>query len=637
MTRVWTSTSAAILGIVLAIGQIAWAQEPEDRPLELGGKILFGVADLSEGNVNQGGPSATLDADLAGYWRSPRILQFGIEPAITLGQAVPGTEMGNALTGINGIAIMMQGSSFPLTISYSRSGATSPEQNIVENGVLSGVESSVVTDVLDVNWILRLRHFPLVNLDYRDSSYDAHLPQELGGTDDRNVRNFNAHINYDFRGWGIGGWYRSTQSKTTLPNILSGGTQNESTVTGDMGFAVSKLLPLNSNVTAEANQSSSKVDVSGLGSNTTVRVADASLISQPTKRLSASLQAQYTSNLQDYMVQQALSGAGVTGTSSTSATATPLSALSSNFAVTTISEAAAFRLGRGFSVNGSAGEGRTSFSGSSMRYSIGAAYEYIWSSGLLSVSCNQSDLNTVTAVPNLSATGPTAGAISHFSQAVNADSEALSVVQRLPWQLKLVTSAHVTAGTVTENGTTNPDHDYGGNASLTRPVGGWTLTGSFSLDKNTSDLLLIYNASTAEAVTFNAAYRGMSFSASQQYGHGLALQLGDSIVYLSSPVVSPLLGTPVLSSTTGTTLSGNYRSRRDRLAVAADWARYIDNRNNLLATESNFLNLRASYKLRRLRLIAGYRKQTQSFGVGTLGNYETRLIYFQVERVFRAF
>jgi len=59
--------------------------------------------------------------------------------------------------------------------------------------------------------------------------------------------------------------------------------------------------------------------------------------------------------------------------------------------------------------------------------------------------------------------------------------------------------------------------------------------------------------------------------------------------------------------------------------------------DHLPATEFSLINLHVSYKLRRLRLIGGYTRQSQLFRVGPLGTYETRLMYFQIERVFRLY
>src|SRR5208337_3543340 len=157
MSRGCTRKLAAILGFVLAaMGARAWAQETE-QPLALTGRILFGVADLKGGANSESGPDATLEANLAGYWRDPKILQFSVKPTVTLGEAVPGTEMGNALTGFSGVGIFLQGSSLPLTISYSRSGSSFDESRSGASAnpnqdVLSGAETNLTYSVFDANW-----------------------------------------------------------------------------------------------------------------------------------------------------------------------------------------------------------------------------------------------------------------------------------------------------------------------------------------------------------------------------------------------------------------------------------------------------------------------------------------------------
>ena len=67
------------------------------------------------------------------------------------------------------------------------------------------------------------------------------------------------------------------------------------------------------------------------------------------------------------------------------------------------------------------------------------------------------------------------------------------------------------------------------------------------------------------------------------------------------------------------------------------WYRFSYTTENAPTTEYNLLNLHVSYKLRRLRLIAGYQKQSQTFGVGQSNIFNTNLKYFQIERVFRLY
>src|SRR5208282_192373 len=631
------------------MGETAWAQS--EQPLNLTGRILFGYASLSQPPYNESGPSATMEGDFSGYWRDPRILEFDVKPVVTLGQAVPGTESGNALTGGSATALILQGSSFPLTLSYSRTGsslgegyrssATNPSQD-----VLSGAESKTTTTVFDAHQMLRFNGWPTVSLDYRDTDYNSALPEGLGGEDDHTLHDFTAHINYKEGGWLFAGRYQRSQYTTTAPDILTGTVQNDNGTTSDLGFTVSRMLPLHSTFAVSADDTKSNFSIDGSETNLSARTANVTLSGQPVDRLSSTLQMQYTSNLQASEVQQALAGAGVPGTSTSPAAATtPLTYLAAPYHVLSFNWGAAYRLGHGFTLNGNVGDSYSSpGSGTSTQWGAGLAYNRKWRSGWFSTSYSHSHYSTSVEVLNeTSATGTSntsqgPDTYSVFSQDLSLETGAVDLTQSLPRQFRLATSAHVSEGTLHEEGLPYPYHDYGRLVSLTHPVGQWTLTGSFSLEEIAANEPSIYNQSRSESASFGAAIRGLSLSGGYQYGSGLALQVGSSLLFVSNPqAVSPVLGIPVLSSTSGTNLNGSYRSRRGRLIVNGYWYRFNYTTDHLPTTSYDLFNLRASYKLRRLRLIAGFMKQSQVLGLGQSNIYNTNLKYFQIERVFRLY
>jgi len=637
---------AALLGFVLAaLGVAAWAQAPEQQ-LNVTGRILFGYADLSQGSYTESGPSATLETHFTGFWRDPRIFEFDVRPIVTLGEAVPGTESGTALTGGSATALILQGSSFPLALSFSRTSSSFGE-GTVSNGtsnVLSGVENKTTNTVFDAHETLRFVHWPTVSLDYRDTDYNSELPQALGSKEDHSLHDFTTHINYSQWGWQFAGRYQRSQYTTTAPDILTGGMENDNGTTSDLGFTASRLLPLHSTLGVNADDTKSDFDIDGLKTDLTARTANAYLVSQPMQRLTTTLQAQYASNLEASEVQQALAGA-VPGTSPSPAPAStvPLTYLAAPYHVDNLNWGAAFLLGHGFSLTGSAGLSRSSNSATSTQWSAGLNYSHRWRSGWLSTNFSHSEFSTDVEVLNESATTGAAntsgtGTYSPFSQDVDLETGAVNLNLNLRSQFRLATSAHVSEGTLTENGSPYPYHDYGGLASLTRPVGQWTVTGSFNLEKIAVNEPGTNNESTSEAVSLAAAYRGLNLSGGYQYGSGLAVTLGTSVIYVTSPqVVSPVLGIPIHSTTSGTNLQGSYQSRRSRLMVLGYWYRFTYTTENAPTTEYNLLNLHVSYKLRRLRLIAGYQKQSQTFGVGQSSIFNTNLKYFQVERVFRLY
>ncbi len=649
MSRSGARTWAAILGFVLAaMGGIAWAQEAAPPPLSLTGRILFGYADLSGGPYAQSGPAATLETTLSGYWRDPRILEFWVKPTVTLGESVPGTEMGNAVTGFSAAGLILQGSSFPLTLTYSRSSSSfgeEPRSGTVTNpnqDVLSGAESKTTNSVFEAHWLLRFKNLPTVDLDYRDSDFHSDLPAEFGSLeDDHSLHNLAAHINYNKWGWEFGGRYQHAQYNTTAPDILSGGVQTDNGTTNDLGFTASKLLPLHSTLSMNADQTKSDFDLDGLQSNLETRNANITLASQPMARLNTTMQFQYSSNLQASEEQQTLAGAGISGITTAApaspapASTVPVTYLAAPYKVLDFSLAASYLVGHGFTVNGSVGEGRSPNSGTSSLYSGGLGYQHKWRSGWLSSSFSHSQMASQSEV----ASGDDGTATySLYTQDINLNTSAVNVSQNLPRQFKLSTLAHVSEGTLKDQGVPYPYHDYGGLASVTRPVGQWLLTGSFGLEEIAANQPSTYNKSTSKNISFGAGYRGLSVSGGYTSGSGLALQTGTGLLFVTNPqVVSPLLGIPVLSSTTGTNLTGSYRSRRGRLMLSGYYYRFNYTADQRPATEFNMFNFRGSYKLRRLRLIAGFMRQSQVLGVGSSGLYETKLMYFQIERAFRLY
>lgn len=642
MSRSWRLTALVWL-VLAAMG--AWAQGP--IPLTLSGRILFGYDQYSGDHHSLGGPVATLESDLKGYWRNPRILEFEFKPTTTIGQAVPGTAMGNAVTGFAALGKILEGSPFPFTLSYSRSSSSFEETGgtSVNNGVLRGVQIGTTSSVFDANWLLRFRHLPTVNLDYRDTEYSSELPDRFGGKDEHSVRSFTGQINYRLVGWQLVGRYQRSRSTATFPNVLAGEEQQDHDHTYNAGFSASRVLPINSSLSLSADQRKSDFTFDGLTTNATVRTANATFISQPVKRVSTSMQVQYTSNLQDYQFQQALAGTGFLGAptptpgSPTPLVPAPLTFFAAPlFKVLTLSWGTGIQLGHGFSFSGSIGESHASNAGLSRQWSAGPGYHHTWDSGWFAASYSHSHYATEAQVISGYAAFPNTASFGRFTQGTDMDTGGVSMSQNLPDHFKVTSSAHVSRGTLRDNEVPFPNHDYGGLVSVARPLGEWTLTGGFNFNKNAANHALIYNESTAKSISLGATYRGLTLFVSRQSGSGLALQVGNNLLFVTNPeVVGGLLGIPVLSSTTGRIITGSYHSRKNRLMLRGSWGHFSYTTSHIPATEYSLLNLNASYKLRRLRFIAGFVRQSQAFSIGPSGIFDTRLVYFQVERNFRIF
>jgi hypothetical protein len=640
MNRGGLKTYLVIIAMLIAVAATSRAQQSEMAKLSLTSRVIFGYGDYRQGDYVNSGPSATIDADLNGYWHDPRILQFAFRPTITMGSIVPGTEMGNPLTGFSAVGIFMQGSSFPLTVAYSRD-VSSLEQSGYQGsqnpGLLSGISLGTTNTIFDANWTLRFRHLPVVSLEYRDSSYNSDLPKEFVTGIDRNLKHFGAHIQYKFAGWQTAAWYQRTRSNIVNPNLLQGGIESDQNRINDYGFNVSRLLPLHSTLGVSGDKSESTFTYDGQQTNIKVENANAFLSSQPLTRLTTSLQVQYTSNMQGYQLQQALAGAGVpVGGTPSGNGSSPLVYLSAPFSTTTVGGGIGYRLGHGFSFSGSAGAGRSSHQGDMIRWGAGPSYQHSWRTGSITTSYFYNYFDTQTQIVNY--LNSQAGSYMFFYQTVGSNTGSVNLNQTLPARFKLTANTHVGVGTLRENGIQYPNHDYGGLASLEHPAGDWTFTGSVNVEKNDADHALIYNESTAKAFSLTAAHHGLNVSATRSYGDGLALQLGDSLVYINNPgVITPVIGIPVLSNTSGTSLVGSYRTKSGRLVVTGNFGHFNYETAGLLTNQNTFVNLRASYQLRRLRLVAGFIDNSQQLAANALGNFKTRVFYFQVERVFRIF
>jgi hypothetical protein len=625
---------------LLSMAGTAWAQyTDEPRKFSLTGDVLFGVTEYAQNNQYSGGPAATVAADLAGYWRDMRVLQYEFKPTVTFGDAARGAGLSNGMTGFSGTGIVLQGSNFPLNISFSRASSALSQTSVqsAATDVLAGSETKTTNQLLNVDWLLRFKHFPVVDLKYQDSDYSATLPESLGSEEDRNVRDFVANARYSVDQWLMTGWYQDTLAKITTPDVLLGSPQIEQDKTENLGCTISRPWS-NSSLDLDVNQTKSNFSYNGAATETTVRNANASWIFQPLKPVNTWIMAQYISNAQEYQVQQALSGAGVTGVNSTSTSMTPSGLLAAPYSVLTVTEGGSYRLGHGFTVTVGAAEGRFSNAGSSSQWNADMGYVRNWRSGGFSADISHSSLTTSGEVVNGTLTSMGTVSTVLGTQSINADTGSVNVIQRLPNQFKLATSAHVSEGTITEAEIQSPNHDYGGYASLIRPLGGWTLTGNFSLDRNVNNLDLMFNQSSSTSLSLSASFRHLSLSAGRQYGSGLAVQSGNGIIFVTNPVVvSPILGTPLLSDTTGTTVTGSYQSPKRRFVATGSWGRFDYTTNRAPATVYDLVNLYAAYQLRRLRLLGGYITRTQTFAGLSANSYNDKMIYFQIERVFRLY
>jgi hypothetical protein len=618
-------TGQSLIVLVLAVlASVGSARAQSETGLQLGltGRLVLGVSSYEQTDASQNGAAATLDTDLAGIWRDPRILQFDVKPTVTFGEA-PEAEMNNALSGITVLTRLLKGSSMPFNFSYSK--MKTPTQDVTQTGIGGSLPTehlSTSSSVLDADWILRFPRFPTVNLNYRDSSQTSDLTSGSDVNDDHSYKEFSARMHYSIKGWQSSAWYKQLHTKTDGNNILVGGVQSDNTSMEEYGSTVTKDLPLNSALNMTVDQTDAKVADGSLQQNTSIFDGTASLNSQPFKRLNTIVQAQYTGNSQSLR---------------TSSTATPVT---TPFNLANVSGGAGFKITTNLLLTGSIGESSSSLNNSAQTWSVGPSYQTHWTSGAIGVGYAHSNLETRTQTYTeqtnpLGSTLPPTPLISLSTMYTRGDTGTVSLNQNLPARMQLVFTANGNHGSLEQSGIQYPTEGYGWVVSVTRPFGEWNVLGSVSHQYTNTTVDTSADQASSTMLSTTVAFRGLNVSAAYQTGTGRAVQLDGQLIWVTSPT-SPL-GVPTLSSSNSFMASGSYHSRRGRLLVTGNYGRFDYGTSLQPDTKYNIMNIRASYKLRRLRLISGFAKQSQLSSLSGATPFNSRVVFFQIEREFRFF
>src|SRR4051812_3349584 len=102
--------------LFLAVVLIAFAtQAPgQEGTRTLTGSVTSGYSSLTSQGDSSQGPYVGFDADLVGFWKDSRILQYEIAPSYASGFQWAGTMYGPQQNGIVSNATFLDGSRFPL-------------------------------------------------------------------------------------------------------------------------------------------------------------------------------------------------------------------------------------------------------------------------------------------------------------------------------------------------------------------------------------------------------------------------------------------------------------------------------------------------------------------------------------------
>jgi hypothetical protein len=619
----WVSLAVAL---VLWLSSSAFAQQEEIGPLNLSGNLGFGYSSLSAPGISNSSPIMTGDADLLGYWKDPRILVYDFSPFLSEGNSVTSaSDLVNRGSGFTASSTFMGGSPFPVTITYSRLWQDFPGFTTTGNP-LSGAATSFASSDLGLDWGVYWGKLPPITFHYGTGSNDTELPSALGGRSDVHTNIFTVGSHDAFAGWNLdGGYSRSNLNATRIDLTTPGQLLPEDSHSEDLHGSAQRKLPLQSQLTFLGGQRQWDDNTADIESNSSYDYVRALATSQPLSRLNLNFNAGYTTNETAAAIQQLL-GQGSPVPTSTFLSQSLLSGRTVDYG-----GGGQFTLPRGFSIGGdvSAGTFTNSLTGNEGLFSWDASLNYIHTmgpTGALTASYTYQDAQTD------GASGTTHTLRAGFSKMVQHNVQLGGTVH---YDQSVFTNV-----VPLSPGTESTAHGYGLRFNGGTPLrGSWKLAGDFEYDNHITTFPLNVTVNT-KAFGVRAESNSLQLALRRSYHSGLALQVGNSLIFVPNPenaLQSPLASILSQNSNVQTTFIGTFRPGRKRLSVTGTYNRFGYDNKGLHITDATLIDAAVSYRLRRLTLQTGYLySNSQVFTIGTPA-FHRREIYFEVLRHFRLF
>ena len=180
----------------------------------------------------------------------------------------------------------------------------------------------------------------------------------------------------------------------------------------------------------------------------------------------------------------------------------------------------------------------------------------------------------------------------------------------------------------------SPSHDYGFQINAARPVHDFIKVAvDFDYNTGVTDSPL-YFQSKSTGLGIRVDSRSWQVVVHRGYQDGLALQVGNGVVFANGQQ-TPLNSVLSMNSNVQTSVMGSYQPGRKRLEISGTWISYSYDNQGVQVTGASLYNFSAGYRLRRLRLKAGFYQSTaQAFTSQNSSPYQRRQVYIEVIRQF---
>lgn len=601
------------VGCLLGAGRAQSINEMT-QPLSLSGRVAVGYSQVSDNDFSDKGAATTIDANLTGYWKSPRIFAFQVSPLLNIGTSPGLPSLGGSINGFSSAATFLGGSRFPFGVSYSR--MVSGDSSMVLGTPLN--ETGNTTSSLGFNWQLLFRGFPNLHFEYVRTNSDTEFVSLTGRNYLSDSDRFRVDANYNVARWELLGSYIRTSVDQQIPNLLDleGNQLAESRSNQDLVVSAHRPFFRTGSLAVNANHSTWDstygVDDS-LGKYDTIR---ASFTVRPKKRLSTSLFGSYLDTDQTTIAPPV--------------PATTVSNTALNFGA-----GAGYDIGHGFNAFGSLGMGRSLVDIAGVQApwtrTLAAGVNYSRLIGnTRSISAGYSFQQTNMSIL---ATGSTNARSHSFFGGISGP-----IGKR--WQ----GNASGSYSRATGEGSNSDSYTFTFNAQ--RPIGSWTIAGDVNLGFFSIVLPTAYDTESW-GLGVSASSPSLRVVGRWQHSSGTVMQTLLPALDVSGQVLPKALldpSAPVLPTTGNNwaSLTGYYEPRGHHYTVSGTYGRYSYSlfdpsavAANLGNTNSWYLNLLGGYRLRRLQLSAGYLRSVQLPGNVLARTYTRNTLYFMVIRNFK--
>ena len=340
-------------GGVLAVLAAPLVLHGQEKPLTASGTFSTGYYNaITRGDANQSLSFVPVGArvDLSGYVVSPDLLNFSMQPEVTLGpQASDAGFQGG--DGIRLRTALLRKNVMPLTFRYS---------NIQLEDVYFGSLSQISgyrlrnrTKEFGVSWELKPRGLPVTTVDWGRGSVDS--KSGTAGISDylSHGNHLNVDSKYDRGGWNLQGFMHRYRQESDLLAPSDGGTRKSSLLQSGVQYQGSgrRSFLRDSELYMDAGSQSMSSLLFTLPIGLRTRYASANLRLFQRRRWKASARANYSSNLASQLLQRAVSTLSAPGAIVPDESV--LAPFSRGMASLNLNGATSFALGHGLELFGS--------------------------------------------------------------------------------------------------------------------------------------------------------------------------------------------------------------------------------------------------------------------------------------------